>query len=111
MNVLLFSIRRVGGWEFLMMKRREFITLLGGAVTSPVLCPLAARAQQAARQVRVGLLSTAGTFSNSVFEAFHQEMRRLGYADTRVAYEFRSAGGDFTRLPMLAAELAGMPID
>jgi putative tryptophan/tyrosine transport system substrate-binding protein len=91
-----------------MIKRRKFITLLGGAA---VAWPLAARAQQAARQVRVGLLSTAGTFSNSVFEAFHQEMRRLGYADTRVAYEFRSAGGDFTRLPTLASELAGMPID
>jgi putative ABC transport system substrate-binding protein len=89
------------------MRRREFVTLLGGASAA---WPLAARAQ-AARQVRVGLLSTAGTLSNSVFEAFHQEMRRLGYADTRVAYEFRSAGGDFTRLPALAAELAGMPID
>ena len=89
------------------MRRREFIALVGGAVA----LPLAARAQQAARQVHVGLLSTAGTFSNSVFQAFLHEMRRLGYDDTRVAYEFRSAGGDVTRLPTLAAELTAMPID
>jgi ABC-type uncharacterized transport system substrate-binding protein len=50
----------------------------------------------------------AGTFSNSLFETFHQEMRSLGYPDARVAYEFRSAGSDLTRLPALAAELVGM---
>jgi putative ABC transport system substrate-binding protein len=88
--------------------RREFITILGGAAAA---WPLAARAQQGGRLVRIGLLSTAGTFSNSLFEAFRQEMRRLGYADTRVAYEFRSAGGDFSRLPALAAELVGMPVN
>jgi putative ABC transport system substrate-binding protein len=90
------------------MRRREFITLLGGAAAA---WPLAARAQQTARQVRVGLLSTAGTFSSSLFEAFRQEMRRLGYDDKRVSYEFRSALGDFARLPGLAAELSGMPVD
>ena len=61
--------------------------------------------------MRVGLLSVAGTFSNSVFVAFLQEMRRLGYNDGRIAYEFRSAPDDVTRLPKLAAELVGLPVD
>jgi ABC-type uncharacterized transport system substrate-binding protein len=73
--------------------------------------PLASLAQQANRQVRVGLLSVAGTFSNSVFQAFVQEMQRLGYDDARVSYEFRSAAGDVTRLPRLATELVGIPVD
>ena len=90
------------------MRRREFITLIGGAAAA---LPFASRAQQAERKVRVGLLSVAGTFSNSVFVAFLQEMRRLGYKDGQIAYEFRSAPDDVTRLPKLAAELAGMPVD
>jgi putative tryptophan/tyrosine transport system substrate-binding protein len=88
------------------VKRREFIAGLGSAAA----WPLVARAQDVP-QIRVGLLSVAGTFSNSLFEAFHKEMRSLGYPDARVAYEFRSAGGDLTRLPALAAELVGMPVD
>jgi putative tryptophan/tyrosine transport system substrate-binding protein len=90
------------------MRRREFITLLGGTA---VAWPLASRAQQANRQMRVGLLSVAGTFSNSLFQAFVQEMQRLGYDDARVSYEFRSAAGDVTRLSRLAAELVGLPVD
>lgn len=90
------------------MRRREFIILLGGMAAA---WPLASLAQQANRQVRVGLLSVAGTFSNSVFQAFVQEMQRLGYDDARVSYEFRSAAGDVTRLPRLATELVGIPVD
>lgn len=89
------------------MRRREFVLLIGGAAAA---LPFASRAQ-AERQVRVGLLSAAGTLSNSVFLAFLQEMRRLGYNEGRIAYEFRSAPGDVTSLPKLAAELAGMPVD
>jgi putative ABC transport system substrate-binding protein len=90
------------------VRRREFITLIGSAAAA---LPFASRAQQADRKVRVGLLSVAGTFSNSVFVAFLQEMRRLGYNDGRIAYEFRSAPDDVTRLPKLAAELVGLPVD
>ena len=90
------------------MRRREFVMLIGGAAAA---LPFASRAQQAERKVRVGLLSVAGTLSNSVFVAFLQEMRRLGYNDGQIAYEFRSAPDDVTRLPKLAAELAGMPVD
>ena len=82
--------------------------LIGGAAAA---LPFASRAQQAERKARVGLLSVAGTFSNSVFVAFLQEMRRLGYNDGQIAYEFRSAPDDVTRLPTLAAELTGMPVD
>jgi putative ABC transport system substrate-binding protein len=88
------------------VKRRTFIAGLGGAAA----WPLVARAKQAG-QVCVGLLSTAGTSSNCLFEAFRQEMRRLGYPDTSIAYEFRLAGGDLTRLGRLAADLVGTPVD
>jgi ABC-type uncharacterized transport system substrate-binding protein len=87
--------------------RRDFVAALG----STAAWPMVGRAQHADRHIRVGLLSTAGTFSNSVFEAFRQEMRRLGYADTRVTYEFRAAGGDLTRLGKLPADLVGTPVD
>jgi putative tryptophan/tyrosine transport system substrate-binding protein len=90
------------------MRRRQFIAFVGGVAAT---WPLVARAQLLARQVRVGLLSTAGSFSNSVFVSFLKEMGRLGYDETRVAYEFRSAGGDLDRLPTLAAELASLAID
>jgi hypothetical protein len=67
------------------IRRRKFIELMGGAA---VTWPLAAGAQQADREVRVGLLSVAATFSNSVFVAFLQEMRRLGYDDARSPTNF-----------------------
>ena len=90
------------------MKRREFITLLGGAAAWPVL----ARAQQAGRPARVGILTGGAEPANPVFEAFRQEMRRLGYVEGRtLIIEFRSAAGANDRLPELAAELVRMPVD
>ena len=70
------------------MKRRSFITLLGGATA----WPLAARAQQAAQIKRVGMLMG---FANDALgqvsvKAFQQELERLGWAEGRsVAFEFR----------------------
>jgi putative tryptophan/tyrosine transport system substrate-binding protein len=91
------------------MKRREFITLLGGTAA----WPLAARAQQAARSpARIGILSTAGTLANAMFVAFRKELSRLGYIEGRtILIEFRSAGGDFSQVPALAAELVRIPTD
>jgi putative tryptophan/tyrosine transport system substrate-binding protein len=89
------------------MKRREFITLVGGVAA----WPLAARAQPSGRPVRVGILTHGGELANPLFDAFRQEMRRLGYVEGRtLVLEFRSAAGA-DRLPDLAAELVRLPVD
>src|SRR5262249_53106111 len=90
------------------MKRREFITLLGGAAT----WPLAARAQQRDQPERVGILTLGGAPANPLFAAFRQEMRGLGYVEGRnLVLKFRSAADDPKRLPELAAELVRLSVN
>ena len=85
------------------MRRRDFITLLGGAATA---WPIAARAQQMGVPV-IGLLSSLeSTDSNIVKSAFHEGLSGLGFVEGRnVAIEYRWAEGDYRRLPALAVEL------
>jgi putative ABC transport system substrate-binding protein len=93
------------------MRRREFITLLGGAAAA---WPLAARAQpQSGKMSRIGFLgnSTAALEANLV-EPFRDGLRALGYEEGRtILIEYRWAEGNYARFPALVAELLAANVD
>jgi putative tryptophan/tyrosine transport system substrate-binding protein len=84
------------------MRRREFITLVGGAT----MWPLAARAVQPAKPI-IGYL-TGGTLNKTYIEAVLQGLKEADYVEGRnLTIEYRSAEGRYEQLPALAADLVG----
>jgi putative tryptophan/tyrosine transport system substrate-binding protein len=94
------------------MKRREFITLLGGAAAA---WPLAAGAQQPQRMRRIGVLlpiATDDPQSPVRIAAFLQNLQQLGWADGRnIRFEYRWGAGDAERIRRYAAELVALAPD
>ncbi len=91
------------------MRRREFITLVGGAA---VAWPLTAHVQQAGKMYRVGVLSPGPDSITPQRQAFEQGLREEGFVERRnLIFEHRFAEGDLERLPAMAAELVEMNVD
>ena len=90
------------------MKRRQFITLIVGAVVG---WSLAARAQQP-KAPTVGVLVVGSPGSEQFGRLLRDGMRELGYIEGQnIRYEFRSDEGKINRLPDLAAELVRLKVD
>jgi ABC-type uncharacterized transport system substrate-binding protein len=93
------------------MKRRDFITLLGGAAAAA--WPLAARAQQSTKLPTIGFLgANNATFERTSTDAFVQRLRELGWIENRtVAIEYRWAEGRDERFAEIAGEFIRLKVD
>src|SRR5262245_51841316 len=102
------------GWgqrmQFGQLKRREFITLLGGAT---VAWPLAARAQQPGKPPTIGFLGAGSpSYWGRWVSAFVQRLRDLGWTEGKtVAIEYRWAEGSGERMDEIAAEFVRLKVD
>ena len=95
--------------QFDQLKRREFITLLGGAAAA---WPLAARAQQPERMRRVMITAEDDTESKARIGAFRQGLKELGWSDGRnVRIDIRWGAADAERMRKHSAELVALAPD
>jgi putative ABC transport system substrate-binding protein len=92
------------------VRRRDFITLVGGVAAA---WPLAARAQQAGKVWRIGILETISQPLNAAnLAALRRGLRELGYVEGQnLLIEYRSADGRAERFPDLASELVRLKVD
>ena len=92
------------------MNRRDFITLLGGAVAA---WPMAGRAQQTTKLPTIGFLgANNATFERASTDAFVQRLRELGWVENRtVAIEYRWAEGRDERFAEIAAEFIRLKVE
>jgi len=94
------------------MRRREFITLIGG---SAVAWPIAARAQQGQRMRRIGMLMNLASDDaeeQARIAAFHQGLQQLGWTVGRnVQIDYRWGAGNADRIRKFAAELVALAPD
>jgi putative ABC transport system substrate-binding protein len=93
------------------MRRRQFITLIGGAVAA---WPPAARAQQPAGIRRVGVLmnlSDSDLEAQRLVTAFREGLTQLGWGDDRIRIDYRWAGGEVGRIATFAKELVELSPD
>jgi putative ABC transport system substrate-binding protein len=85
------------------IRRRKFISLVGGAVA----WPMSARGQPRERMRRIGIIDDA-----PIWDEFRQTLRDLGYIEGRtIVFEYRTAAGEPERLAAVATELVHLPVD
>jgi putative ABC transport system substrate-binding protein len=91
-----------------MIRRREFMLLLGCTVALPTFRPPQLLAQRRPTKIpRIGIIDDA-----PIWDSFRQALRELGYVEGRtIAFEYRTAGGEPERLAAAAAELVRLPVD
>jgi ABC-type uncharacterized transport system substrate-binding protein len=96
------------------LSRREFVSSLAALAASPAIVfkPQNAYAQQPASPRRIGVLLAAISPESKEAQAFRQGLRDAGYSEGRdVVIEWRTASGDYARLPELAADLVQHKVD
>jgi putative tryptophan/tyrosine transport system substrate-binding protein len=92
------------------MKRREFITLLGGVATT---WPIAGLGQAPPKLARIGFLGAVNAADlGNLLDTLRQALRDLGYSEGKnIVIEYRWAEGRYDRLPELAAELVNLDVN
>ena len=90
------------------LKRREFITLLGGAAA----WPLAARAEQARKVARIGYLAPTTGLDPPIEQAFHETLQQLGWViGQNITIEYRFSGGRQDTIASRVEEIVGLGVD
>jgi putative ABC transport system substrate-binding protein len=93
------------------MRRRDFITVLGGAAAASV--PWGGAVAQAVGSIlRIGIVSPAASKSTPLFDTFRARLKELGYVENRdIVIEFGLAAGALEKVPALAVDLVRQPVD